>query len=186
MKENPAPSCDVCVVGGAGRVGLPLALVLADSGFKTLILDINETALKTIAQGAMPYREEGGQTLGLLVRGHLRQIALQLGVAGIHVHQSARRALQFLSAADVIDVRVRDHNRLHRQLVRGKNFQDLADIVARVHHDRLAAGFVAEYGAVALQHPHRQDLVDHMPIVGHLSYWTRLKPSALSADRVRY
>jgi len=69
MKENPAPSCDVCVVGGAGRVGLPLALVLADSGFKTLILDINETALKTIAQGAMPYREEGGQTLLKKVNG---------------------------------------------------------------------------------------------------------------------
>ena len=69
MKENPAPSCDVCVVGGAGRVGLPLALVLADSGFRTLILDINETALKTIAQGAMPYREEGGQTLLKKVNG---------------------------------------------------------------------------------------------------------------------
>jgi len=69
MKENAAPSCDVCVVGGAGRVGLPLALVLADSGFKTLILDINETALKTIAQGAMPYREEGGQTLLKKVNG---------------------------------------------------------------------------------------------------------------------
>ena len=69
MKENPAPSCDVCVVGGAGRVGLPLALVLADSGFKTLILDINETALKTIAQGAMPFREEGGQTLLKKVNG---------------------------------------------------------------------------------------------------------------------
>ena len=69
MKENPAPSCDVCVVGGAGRVGLPLALVLADSGFRTLILDINETALKTIAQGAMPFREEGGQTLLKKVNG---------------------------------------------------------------------------------------------------------------------
>ena len=69
MKENPAPSCDVCVVGGAGRVGLPLALVLADSGFKTLILDIDETALKTIAKGAMPYREEGGQTLLKKVNG---------------------------------------------------------------------------------------------------------------------
>ena len=69
MKENPAPSCDVCVVGGAGRVGLPLALVLADSGFKTLILDINETALKTIAKGAMPFREEGGQTLLKKVNG---------------------------------------------------------------------------------------------------------------------
>jgi UDP-N-acetyl-D-mannosaminuronic acid dehydrogenase len=72
MKENSAPSCDVCVVGGAGRVGLPLALVLADSGLKTLILDINETALKTIAKGAMPFLEEGGQTLLKKVNGTRR------------------------------------------------------------------------------------------------------------------
>jgi UDP-N-acetyl-D-mannosaminuronic acid dehydrogenase len=54
---------DVCVVGGAGRVGLPLALVLADSGFKTSILDINKTALEQIAKGKMPFREEGGDAL---------------------------------------------------------------------------------------------------------------------------
>ena len=60
---DTATSCDVCVVGGAGRVGLPLALVLADSGLKTLILDINETALKAIADGNMPFLEEGGDAL---------------------------------------------------------------------------------------------------------------------------
>lgn len=54
---------DICVVGGAGRVGLPLALILSESGFKTLILDINKTALDTIARGAMPFREEGGDAL---------------------------------------------------------------------------------------------------------------------------
>ena len=54
MKENPIDNYDVCVVGGAGRVGLPLALVLADSGFKTLILDINKTTLEKIAAGSLP------------------------------------------------------------------------------------------------------------------------------------
>jgi len=63
MKENRTDSCDVCVVGGAGRVGLPLALVLADSGLKTLILDINKRALEKIAKGTMPFREEGGEVL---------------------------------------------------------------------------------------------------------------------------
>lgn len=62
-KNNPMTSYDVCVVGGAGRVGLPLALVLSDSGFKTLILDINKTALETIANGTMPFREKGGEAL---------------------------------------------------------------------------------------------------------------------------
>ncbi len=45
MTKTPAGNCDVCVVGGAGHVGIALALVLADSGFKTLILDINKAAL---------------------------------------------------------------------------------------------------------------------------------------------
>jgi UDP-N-acetyl-D-mannosaminuronic acid dehydrogenase len=69
MTKTPAGNCDVCVVGGAGRVGLPLALILADSGFKTLILDINETALETIAKGTMPFREEGGEALLKKVHG---------------------------------------------------------------------------------------------------------------------
>src|SRR5260370_23625694 len=54
---------DVCVVGGAGHVGVPLALVLADNGFKTLILDINKAALEAIAAGRLPFFEEGGEAL---------------------------------------------------------------------------------------------------------------------------
>jgi UDP-N-acetyl-D-mannosaminuronic acid dehydrogenase len=56
-------SFDVCVVGGAGRIGLPLALVLAGNGLKTSILDINKAALETIANGSMPFCEEGGEAL---------------------------------------------------------------------------------------------------------------------------
>jgi UDP-N-acetyl-D-mannosaminuronic acid dehydrogenase len=63
MERNSTPGCDVCVVGGAGRVGLPLALVLADSGLKTLLLDINQRALERIAKGIMPFLEEGGEAL---------------------------------------------------------------------------------------------------------------------------
>jgi UDP-N-acetyl-D-mannosaminuronic acid dehydrogenase len=63
MTKTPAGNCDVCVVGGAGHVGVALALVLADSGFKTLILDINKAALETIAAGRLPFFEEGGEAL---------------------------------------------------------------------------------------------------------------------------
>jgi len=63
MTKTPDGNCDVCVVGGAGHVGLPLALVLADSGFKTSILDINKAALETIAAGRLPFFEEGGEAL---------------------------------------------------------------------------------------------------------------------------
>jgi UDP-N-acetyl-D-mannosaminuronic acid dehydrogenase len=70
--KNPSTSCDVCVVGGAGRVGLPLALVLADNGFKTLILDINKSALAKISNGTMPFLEEGGEALLKKVHGNDR------------------------------------------------------------------------------------------------------------------
>jgi len=63
MTKTPAGNCDVCVVGGAGHVGVALALILADSGFKTLILDINKAALETIAAGRLPFFEEGGEAL---------------------------------------------------------------------------------------------------------------------------
>ncbi|HWY50819.1 MAG TPA: nucleotide sugar dehydrogenase [Chthoniobacterales bacterium] len=54
---------DVCVVGGAGHIGVPLSLVLAESGRKTLILDVNEAALQTMAAGELPFFEEGGKAL---------------------------------------------------------------------------------------------------------------------------
>ena len=54
---------DVCVIGGAGHVGLPLALTLADSGFRTVIYDINPTTLDLIRSGTMPFTEEGGPAL---------------------------------------------------------------------------------------------------------------------------
>jgi len=69
MTKMPDGNCDVCVVGGAGRVGLPLALVLADNGFKTLILDINKSALEEITKGTMPFLEEGGEALLKKVHG---------------------------------------------------------------------------------------------------------------------
>jgi UDP-N-acetyl-D-mannosaminuronic acid dehydrogenase len=54
---------DMCVVGGAGHVGLPLALSFAEKGLKVLIYDINEDTLAVIADGRMPFAEEGGEQL---------------------------------------------------------------------------------------------------------------------------
>jgi len=55
--------CDVAVVGGAGHVGVPLSLVLADRGLRTLIYDINEAAIKELQAGRLPFIEEGGEAL---------------------------------------------------------------------------------------------------------------------------
>jgi len=57
------PNKRICIVGGAGHVGLPLALVLADEGFTVDILDTNAEALKTIKAGRMPFIESGAEDL---------------------------------------------------------------------------------------------------------------------------
>ncbi|MFH2034726.1 MAG: nucleotide sugar dehydrogenase [Candidatus Margulisiibacteriota bacterium] len=54
---------DVCVVGGCGHVGLPLAMTLANAGQKTIILDKNQAALEQVAAGKMPFKEEGADPL---------------------------------------------------------------------------------------------------------------------------
>jgi UDP-N-acetyl-D-mannosaminuronic acid dehydrogenase len=53
----------VAVIGAAGHVGLPLALVLADHGNDVVGIDINEVAVKEINEGQMPFYEEGADTL---------------------------------------------------------------------------------------------------------------------------
>lgn len=57
------PTYDVCVVGGAGHVGAPLAVVLASKGMRVLVNDKNEVAMATLASGKMPFLEEGGEPL---------------------------------------------------------------------------------------------------------------------------
>lgn len=52
---------DICVLGGAGHVGLPLSLVLVDKGFNTAIYDINKETMAMISRGEMPFIEEGGE-----------------------------------------------------------------------------------------------------------------------------
>lgn len=54
---------EVCISGGAGHVGLPLALVLASKGTQVLIHDIDEAALGQIRSGVMPFRENGADAL---------------------------------------------------------------------------------------------------------------------------
>ncbi len=51
------------VVGGGGHVGLPLALVLAESGFVSVSLDISAETVARINSGRMPFAEAGAQEL---------------------------------------------------------------------------------------------------------------------------
>ena len=54
---------DVVMVGGGGRVGLPLAIAFADRGLRVAIYDVNEVAVKTILGGGLPFREDGARDL---------------------------------------------------------------------------------------------------------------------------
>jgi UDP-N-acetyl-D-mannosaminuronic acid dehydrogenase len=63
VRVATAPNERICIVGGAGHVGLPLALVLADEGFAVDILDTNVEALKAIKTGRMPFIENGAEDL---------------------------------------------------------------------------------------------------------------------------
>jgi UDP-N-acetyl-D-mannosaminuronic acid dehydrogenase len=56
-------SLDVAVVGGCGRAGLPLALAFADRGLRVLAHDIDEEAVAAVAEGRMPFREEGADPI---------------------------------------------------------------------------------------------------------------------------
>lgn len=51
----------VAIVGAAGHVGLPMALVLAHAGHTVYGIDINEKANAFIMSGQMPFLEEGGE-----------------------------------------------------------------------------------------------------------------------------
>lgn len=52
---------DLCVVGGCGRVGLPLALCFAEAGLRVSVHDINDSAVLQVNRKELPFQEEGAQ-----------------------------------------------------------------------------------------------------------------------------
>src|SRR5579863_2564534 len=89
------------------------------------------------------------------------QAAAQKAIVLIHVHRRASARLQFLGAADVIDVSVGDHDRGDAKFVTVKNALDVGKIIPGIYHDGFTGGLVAKDRAVALQRANRQDFVDH-------------------------
>jgi UDP-N-acetyl-D-mannosaminuronic acid dehydrogenase len=57
------PKADICVVGGAGHVGLPLSIVFASKNQRVLIYDLNREAMNAIRNGQMPFMEIGAEAL---------------------------------------------------------------------------------------------------------------------------
>src|SRR6187397_724301 len=82
---RPAPDLDVVVLGGGGHVGLPLSLVLADSGLRVGIYDTNAATLDRIAAGEMPFLENGADEL---LREVLPTGRLELGTDGSMIERT--------------------------------------------------------------------------------------------------
>ncbi len=59
---------DVVVIGGAGRVGLPLAIALADRGASVTIYDVSDEAVKLVNDAVMPFDEPGAADVLARVR----------------------------------------------------------------------------------------------------------------------
>src|SRR5579871_318392 len=92
------------------------------------------------------------------------QAVIQLLVFGVHIDRSPRGGLELRRAANVIDVRMSDHDGLHGKLVPRKHRKNFIDLVARVDDDSLTRPFVAKDRAVALQHSNRENLVNHLSL----------------------
>ena len=75
---------DICIVGGAGHVGLPLSIVFATKNQKVLIYDLNERSMDVIRSGQMPFMEQGAEPLlqDVLSRGLLTFTSRAEDVAG--------------------------------------------------------------------------------------------------------
>lgn len=63
MKSRNLHTNDICVVGGCGRVGLPLGLAFADKNHKVVLYDVNKISVDKVNSGRMPFIEDGADEI---------------------------------------------------------------------------------------------------------------------------
>ena len=51
----------ICIIGGAGHIGLPLGIFFANKGLDTMLVDINKKLFSSIQKGNFPYKEENAK-----------------------------------------------------------------------------------------------------------------------------
>ncbi len=54
-------NADITVVGGAGHVGIPLVLALAESGLRVNVNDLSRNTLEVLASGRLPFMEKDAE-----------------------------------------------------------------------------------------------------------------------------
>lgn len=55
-------NADITVVGGAGHVGIPLVLAMAEAGMQVNVNDLNQATLDTLKSGKLPFIEYGAES----------------------------------------------------------------------------------------------------------------------------
>src|SRR5262245_60709657 len=80
-------NADICVVGGAGHVGLPLSVLFASKGKRVLVYDVNEQALEHVRAGKVPFMEKGSETLlkRVLAEGRLQATSKPEDLRGVKI-----------------------------------------------------------------------------------------------------
>ena len=58
-----AENADITVVGGAGHVGIPLVLALAEAGLCVNVNDVNSAGLDMLQAGCLPFTESGAEVV---------------------------------------------------------------------------------------------------------------------------
>ena len=56
-------NADITVVGGAGHVGIPLVLALAEAGMRVNVNDLNQATLDILKSGRLPFIEYGAESV---------------------------------------------------------------------------------------------------------------------------
>ena len=77
---------DVCVVGGCGHVGLPLALAFARAGLHVGIYDIDRKAVETVRAGRMPFLDSGAGPVLEQVVGRTLEVSAEPDVVSEAAH----------------------------------------------------------------------------------------------------
>ncbi len=72
--EGPVFTRDAVIVGGCGRVGLPLGIALASRGLTVTLYDINAASVDVVNSGRLPFAEDGAAEplAGAVADGRLR------------------------------------------------------------------------------------------------------------------
>ena len=86
MSRDVQSPLKIAIVGGAGHVGLPLSLLLADKGLEVVSIDRDVAKIKALRRGEFPFMEEGGQELLKKSKGGRLLFTVELSpIADCHV-----------------------------------------------------------------------------------------------------